>query len=174
MSNFKNYLRAEILTSLFEKAFLSGKHSKAVAVTAFASLGTFWVVKKTFGGIFSLVFAPWNTKADKTYRLLKRVANEVKTSGKDIDSLQKNTDWMNEKWHSLSFRNTNGRNHITGILFFVHAKLGNLRIFVYSDSGEMLEFTWEYCHKFVGIRADCDLKIENLSDIYHKMRLNLL
>lgn len=174
MSHFKDYLRADVLTSLFEKAFLSGKHSKALAVTAFASLGIFWVAKKTISGAYSLVSMPWNTQGDKTYRLLKKVADEIIASGKTIDSMQKNMDWMDDRWHSLSFYNTNGRSRISGVLFLVHTKSGQMRIFIYPEFGEPLEIIWEDLHRLVGIPGGCDLKIENLSDIYHKMYLNLL
>lgn len=174
MSHFKDYLRADVLTSLFEKAFLSGKHSRALSVTVFASLGIFWIAKKTVSGVYSLVLAPWNTEADKTYRSLKKVAEEVRASGKTIDSIQKNMDWMNDRWHSLSFHNTNGRSRISGVLFLVHTKSGQMRIFTYPELGEPLELIWGDLHRLVGISGGCDLKIENLSDIYHKMYLNLL
>lgn len=174
MSHFKDYLRADVLTSLFEKAFLSGKHSKALSVTVFASLGIFWVAKKTVSGVYFLVSLLWNTEADKTYRSLKKVAEEVSLSGKTIDSMQKNTDWMDDRWHSLSFYNTNGRSRISGVLFLIHAKSGYIRIFIYPELGEPLELIWEDLHRLVGIPGSCDLNIGNLSDIYRKMHLNLL
>ncbi|NCP76612.1 hypothetical protein GW819_00815 [Candidatus Gracilibacteria bacterium] len=174
MSQFKSYLQAGILTELFEKAFLSGKFSKTLAITAFIFIGVFWVGKIIFKGIFFIFSAPWNTQADETYRSLKKVANDAVVSGKTINSIEKNMDWMEGKWHSLNFRNTNGRGQISEVLFLVHAKLGYMRIFIYSESGETLELLWEHLHKFTGIPENCDLKIENLSEIYHKMYLNLL
>jgi len=174
MSQFKSYLQAGILTGLFEKAFLSGKFSKILAITIFVFIGVFWIGNVILKWLFFVLSIPWNTQSDKTYRSLKKVANEAMASGKTINSMQKNMDWMEGKWHSLNFRNTNGRNRISEVLFLVHAKLGYMRIFIYSESGETLELLWEHLHKLTGIPEDCDLKIENLSEIYHKMYLNLL